>query len=99
MLGNAPSDLVMVVAGALSGFTMLSAVTESSMTVELVPRELLGSWFGILGFFGGLISFVAPIIGGFIWGVEPILVLYFLAVTQVAKLAILATMPSKPKYG
>lgn len=98
MLGNAPNDLVMVVAGALSGFTMLSAVTESSMTVELVPRELLGSWFGILGFFGGLISFVAPLIGGFVWGVEPILVLYFLAVTQVAKLAILATMPSKPKY-
>jgi MFS family permease len=98
MLGNSPNDPLTVLAGALSGFTMLSAVTESSMTVELVPRELLGSWFGLLGFFTGLISFAAPIIGGYIWDIGPIYVLYILAATQIAKLAILWTMPSKTKY-
>ena len=97
-LGNAPSEVVIILAGALCGFTMLSGVTESSMTVELVPRELLGSWFGVLGFFMGLISFVGPIIGGFIWGIEPTYVLYFLAATQLVKLVILGTMPSKTKY-
>jgi len=98
MLGNSPNDVVTVLAGALSGFTMLSAVTESSMTVELVPRELLGSWFGLLGFFTGLISFAAPIIGGIVWDIQPVYVLYFLAASQIAKLAILWTMPSKTKY-
>jgi hypothetical protein len=46
----------------------------------------------------GLISFVGPIIGGFIWGIEPTYVLYFLAATQLVKLVILGTMPSKTKY-
>lgn len=98
LLGNSPSDLVTVIAGALSGFAMLSAVTESSMTVELVPRELLGSWFGLLGLFAGLISFAGPIIGGYVWGLNPIWVLYLLAATQIVKLVILWTMPAKTKY-
>jgi MFS family permease len=98
LLGNSPSDLVTIIAGALGGFTMLSAVTESSMTVELVPRELLGSWFGLLGLFVGLVSFVGPIIGGYVWGLDPIWVLYILAATQVVKLVILWTMPAKTKY-
>lgn len=98
MLGNSPSDLVTVIAGALSGFTILSAVTESSMTVELVPRELLGSWFGLLGLFIGLVSFAGPIIGGYVWGLDPIWVLYILAATQILKLTILWTMPAKTKY-
>jgi len=98
MLGTAHSDIALLAAGALNGFTMLAAVTESSITVELVPRELLGSWFGVLGFFMGLISFAAPIIGGYLWGIDPAFILLFLSATQIAKLAILVMMPSKTKY-
>jgi len=98
MLGTAHSDVALLAAGALNGFTMLAAVTESSITVELVPRELLGSWFGVLGFFMGLTSFAAPIIGGYLWGVDPSLILLFLSATQIVKLGILAMMPSKTKY-
>ena len=98
LLGSSPSDLFTVIAGAMGGFAMLSGVTESSMTVELVPRELLGSWFGLLGLFTGLVSFAGPIIGGYVWGLDPIWVLYLLAATQVAKLVILRTMPGKTKY-
>jgi MFS family permease len=98
MLGTAHSDVALLAAGAVNGFTMLAAVTESSITVELVPRELLGSWFGVLGFFMGLTSFAAPIIGGYLWGIDPSLILLFLSATQIAKLAILAMMPSKTKY-
>jgi hypothetical protein len=85
-------------AGVLNGFTMLAGVTESSITVELVPRELLGSWFGILGFFMGLTSFVGPIMGGYLWVVDPTLILILIAVTQIVKLGILVTMPSKTRY-
>ena len=98
MLGTAHSDVALLAAGALNGFTMLAAVTESSITVELVPRELLGSWFGVLGFFMGLTSFAAPIIGGYLWGIDPSLILLFLSATQIVKLVILAMMPSKTKY-
>jgi DHA1 family multidrug resistance protein-like MFS transporter len=98
MLGNSPSQLVTIIAGALCGFVTLSGVTEGSLTVELVPRELLGSWYGMLGLFGGLVSFAGPIIGGIIWGLDPIWVLYLLAATQILKLSILWTMPSKTKY-
>jgi ACS family glucarate transporter-like MFS transporter len=98
ILWTANNDIALLSAGALNGFVMLAAVTESSITVELVPRELLGSWFGILGFFMGLTSFAAPIIGGYLWGVDPVYVLLFISVTQIAKLGILAGMPSKTKY-
>jgi MFS family permease len=98
LLGSAQNDIALLVAGALNGFTMLAGVTESSITVELVPRELLGSWFGVLGFFMGIASFAAPILGGYLWGIDPSLILLFLSATQIAKLGILAKMPSKTKY-
>ena len=98
LLGTATNDVALFIAGAINGFTMLGGVTEYSITVELVPKELLGSWFGILGFFMGLTSFTAPIIGGYLWGIEPIYVLFFLMATQIIKLAILTLMPSKTKY-
>lgn len=98
ILGTAHGDLALIAAGILNGFSMLAGVTETSITVELVPRELLGSWFGVLGFFMCLTSFAAPIIGGHLWGIDPTFVLLFLSATQVAKLAILAMMPSKTRY-
>lgn len=99
ILCNIPGDYALLVAGVLNGFTMLMGVTESSITVELVPKDLLGAWFGLLGLFTGVVGFVAPILGGILWNnLGPATVLYFLAATQVVKLGILATMPSKSKY-
>jgi MFS family permease len=98
LLGTATNEVALFIAGAINGFTMLGGVTEYSITVELVPKELLGSWFGILGFFMGLTSFAAPIIGGYLWGIEPIYVLFFLMATQIVKLGLLIMMPSKTKY-
>jgi len=98
ILASAQNNVALLFAGVLNGFTMLAGVTESSITVELVPRELLGSWFGILGFFMGLTSFVGPIMGGYLWVVDPTLILILIAVTQIVKLGILVTMPSKTRY-
>lgn len=63
----APSPLFLVLAGFLFGFRMISGVIYSSMTPELMPREYMGRWRGILGLFTGLASIPAPVIGGFIW--------------------------------
>jgi MFS family permease len=49
------------------GFRMLGYFAYGSMTPELVPRDCLGRWRGLIGLFTGLASIPAPIIGGYIW--------------------------------
>ena len=91
----APNSSVLVVASLLSGFTMIIAVTQGAINAEVVPKELHGSWFGLNGFARGVMNIISPILGGLLWEtLGPQYVLYFLAVTQVAGLSILATMPS-----
>jgi len=63
----APSPLFLLLAGFLMGFRMLSMFTYGSMTPELVPKECIGRWRGLIGLFTGLVSIPAPIIGGLIW--------------------------------
>ena len=46
---------------------MIAGVVVSSITPELMPREYLGRWRGVLGLFLGLAAIPAPIIGGLIW--------------------------------
>jgi MFS family permease len=91
----APNEATLVVAGLLTGFITLSGVTGGSISVELVPKELLGSWFGIIGLFRSLVSVASPLLAGLLWNsFGPASVLIFLAVTQLVKLGILATMPN-----
>jgi MFS family permease len=95
LLVVAPNEATLVAAGLLTGFFMLSGVTGGSISVELVPKELLGSWFGAIGLFRSLISVASPLLGGLLWNsLGPSSVLIFLAATQVVKLGILATMPN-----
>ena len=63
----APSPHWLLLAGFLMGFRMLSLFASGSMTPELVPRECIGRWRGLIGLFTGLVSIPAPIIGGYIW--------------------------------
>ena len=91
----APNSLILILASLLSGFTMIISVTQGAINAEIVPRELHGSWFGLNGFARGIMNIVSPILGGLLWETQgPQYVLYFLAVTQILGLAILATMPS-----
>jgi MFS family permease len=100
LLVYAPNDVVLVLAGLLNGFIMLAAVTQGAITVGLVPGELLGSWFGMLGLFRGVVNVVSPILGGLLWeALGPASVFYFLAVSQLIKLPILASMPSASTGG
>jgi MFS family permease len=100
LLLYAPNDAVLVIAGLLNGFIMLASVTQGAISVELVPQELLGSWFGMLGLFRGLANVISPALGGLLWKtLGPAYVLYFLVLTQLVKLPILASMPSSKTGG
>jgi len=100
LLVYAPNDLVLVLAGLLNGFIMLAAVTQGAITVGLVPGELLGSWFGMLGLFRGVVNVLSPVLGGLLWEMlGPASVFYFLAASQLVKLPLLASMPSASTGG
>jgi MFS family permease len=89
------SDSTMLLAsGVFQGFFMLSAVTQGAMTAELVPTPLLGRWHGLLGLVRGVITVLAPVIGGALWGsISPESVFFFLIATQLLKFLILMTVP------
>lgn len=100
LLIHAPNRAALIAVGLLGGFITLSGVTEWAITAEIVPPELLGSWYGMLGLFGGGVSVVSPILGGAIWqALGPAYVFYFLIATQVAKLLVLASVPSSITRG
>jgi MFS family permease len=62
-----PAPIYLLLAGFLLGFRMMAGVVVSSITPELMPREYLGRWRGVLGLFSGLAAIPAPVIGGLIW--------------------------------
>jgi MFS family permease len=62
-----PSPEWLLLAGFLAGFRMVAMFSYGSMTPELVPRDCIGRWRGLIGLCTGLVSIPAPIIGGFIW--------------------------------
>ncbi|HEX9913557.1 MAG TPA: MFS transporter [Candidatus Bathyarchaeia archaeon] len=94
LLVAADSSPLLILAGLMSGFNFVAGVTQGAIGVELVPRDILGSWFGLNGLFRGLVSMVSPLLGGVLWNsLGPEYVFYFLAATQVLKLGILTTVP------
>jgi len=63
----APSQEWLLIAGFLMGFRMLSSVVCGAMTPELVPRDCIGRWRGLIGLCIGLASIPGSIVGGLIW--------------------------------
>jgi len=79
-----------LVSGVFQGFAMLIFVTESAMSAELVPLQLIGSWFGFLGFFRGISAVIGPFLGGVIWdGFGPYHVMFSLIVLEASKFILL----------
>jgi MFS family permease len=95
LLVYAPSDAILIASGLLSGCLWLTLVTQVSIWGDLIPMELFGSWSGLMGLFRGLANIFSPILGGLLWNsLGPEYVMYFLVATQVARVLILATIPS-----
>jgi len=63
----APTQEWLLLAGFLMGFRMLSYVAYGAMTPELVPRDCIGRWRGLIGLCLGLAAIPGPIVGGWIW--------------------------------
>lgn len=95
LLVIASNNILLIFVGLLNGSIMLTAVTQGAITAELVPRELLGGWYGIIGLARGLGNLIAPLLGGIIWDFfGPAYLFILLAITQILKLPILASIPS-----
>jgi len=89
---------MLIISGIFQGFYMLAAVTSGAISAELVPISILGRWFGIIGFFRGLVSIVGPIIGGILWSIiGPSFVFFFLIVVMLMSMALLMTIPETLK--
>jgi len=94
LLIYASDSTILLASGVFQGFFMLSAVTQGAMTAELVPTPLLGRWHGLLGVVRGVVTVLAPVIGGSLWGsINPESVFFFLIATQLLKFLILMTVP------
>jgi MFS family permease len=82
----------------LQGFFTLGLVTQAAMSAELMPTYLLGRWYGLLGFFRGLVSVAAPVIAGLIWdSVGSAYVFVFLVITELGKMIVLTKIPETLK--
>ena len=94
LLVFSPNDIVLVIAGMLSGFLFLNMVTQGAIGLELVLRELLGSWNALNAVARGLLGIIAPLLGGLIWeSLGPNYLFYFLAFLYLARLVIIQTVP------
>lgn len=89
------SDIMLLVSGFFSGFAMTIGQTQMAIGVDLVPKKYMGSWFGLMGFFRGLVSIVSPIICGYLWdGYSPQSVFWLIIATQIGGMIMLHTVPT-----
>jgi len=61
------ASLFLLLHGMLFGFNSISMALASAMTAEIMPKEQMGRWIGIISLFRGLLGIPAPLIGGLIW--------------------------------
>ena len=60
-------SLFLLLYGVLFGFNSISMALAASMTAEIMPKEQMGHWIGIVGLVRGLMGVPAPLIGGLVW--------------------------------
>ncbi len=64
---GAGSSIYLLSYGVFFGFNSISMALASSMAAEIMPKEQMGRWIGVVGLFRGLLSIPAPTLGGLIW--------------------------------
>jgi MFS family permease len=67
MLIWAPNHWFLIAAGALQGFFFINTVITGAITFELVPREKMGRWLGIVRFFRMFPAAGAAYFAGVLW--------------------------------
>ncbi len=90
LLIYASNSAILLISAFLQGFLMLGLVTQGTITQELVPTSILGTWWGILNLLSGAMSVLGPILGGFIWSsFGPVYVFIFILFLETIKLPLL----------
>ena len=65
IFANGP--LMLLASGFLFGFNSISMALATAISSEIMPKERMGRWIGIVSLVRGLIAIPAPMLGGFIW--------------------------------
>ena len=67
LLIRATGPMMLYLAGLCFGFNSIATALAAAMASEIVPKEQMGRWIGLIGLIRGLVSIPAPLIGGLIW--------------------------------
>ena len=94
LLINASNNMVILLSGLLGGFITSLTPSQTAISADLVPHEYLGSWFGIIGFFRGIMNIISPLICGYVWEVySPQSMFILLAAVQALHVLVVITIP------
>jgi len=99
LLVIAPSAAFLVFSGILQGFYSVNTVLITAMLFEMVPKELMGRWIGIVRFFRLLLAAGAAYFAGFIadkFGMQYIF-LGMLALDLIVRMPLFITIPETLK--
>jgi len=91
----ARSSAELIISSFLLGTVVLISVFQTTMTTEIVPPQLLGTWLSVLAIFDGVVGLViAPALGGLIWDViSPIHVISLMIGTTIAAIPLFLLIP------
>ena len=67
LLIGATGPAMLYLAGLCFGFNSIAVALAAAMASEIVPKEYMGRWIGLLGLSRGLVSIPAPLLAGLIW--------------------------------
>jgi len=94
MLVFAPNSGFLIASGAFQGFLMITGITTTAMTRELVPPEQMGRWTGIIALFRMLFGAGLVYLSGIIWdSIGPQYVFVVIMAINLIRIPLLMGMP------
>jgi len=94
LLIRATGPLMLFAAGLCFGFNSIATALAAAMASEIVPKEQMGRWIGLIGLIRGLVSIPSPLLAGLIWehiGPQYVFILAIL-LDAAARLPLLASI-------
>jgi MFS family permease len=94
LLIRANGPVMLFLAGFCFGFNSIATALAAAMASEIVPKDQMGRWIGLIGLIRGLVSIPSPLLAGLIWEhIGPQYVFIFAVVLDAAvRLPLLASI-------
>ncbi len=98
---RATGPMMLYLAGLFFGFNSIATALAAAMASEIVPKEQMGRWIGLIGLIRGLVSIPSPLIAGLIWEhIGPQYVFIFAVLLDAAvRLPLLASIGETLRLG